>query len=181
MVASKVRFQRVKEHLWKLSTIWANALKKMSASPITGWKSLKNISFGVAPNYQLARGIHMPWASPEQHEGVKLASCDTKGMEVENYVVMATYLTFWRYPILWRVCVCVCVCEREREQKKLELLQHNIYAILNFRQVYFHSVNISTRMIFNRTCSHSLLHQTTQSHIDHTIPCTLHNHLINVL
>ena len=42
-------------------------------------------------------------------------------------------------------CVCVCVCM----QKKLVLLQHNIYAILNFRQVFFHSINISIRMIFN--------------------------------
>jgi len=57
-------------------------------------EKLKNISFEVAPNYQLARGAHMPWASPEQYKGIKLVSHDAKEMEVENCVVMATYLTF---------------------------------------------------------------------------------------
>jgi len=67
----------------------------MSASPIAGWKSLENISFGMVPNYQLARGAHMPWASPEQHhEGIKLFSRDTKEIEVEKCVVMAIYLMF---------------------------------------------------------------------------------------
>jgi len=55
-----------------------NALKKCQPEPTTGQKSLKNMSFGVAPNYQLARGAHMPWASPEWHEGIKLVSHDEK-------------------------------------------------------------------------------------------------------
>jgi len=123
-----------------------------------------------------AGGAHVPWASPEQCEGIKLVSHDTKEMEVENCVVMATYLTFWRYPVLWRVCVCVCVCVRA--QKKLVLLRHNIYAILNFRQVFFHSLNISIHVIFDRMYSHSLSYETTQSNIHHTIPCPLHDHLL---
>jgi hypothetical protein len=70
--------------------------QKMSSSPITGQKSLKNISFGVAPNYQIAGVVCMSWASPEQHEGIKplIVSHDTKEMEVKKCVVMATYLTF---------------------------------------------------------------------------------------
>jgi len=60
----------------------------MLPSPVTGLKSLKNISFGVAPNYELARGAHMSWASPEQHKGIKLVLHDAKEMEVENCVVM---------------------------------------------------------------------------------------------
>jgi hypothetical protein len=72
----------------------------MSASRVTGRKTLKNISFGVAPNYQLAIGAHFSRASPEQHEGIKLVLPDTKEMEVENCVTVATYLTFWRCPIL---------------------------------------------------------------------------------
>ena len=67
----------------------------------------------MAPNYQLAIGAHFSRASPEQHEGIKLVLPDTKEMEVENCVTVATYLTFWRCPILWRVCVCVCAEEAD--------------------------------------------------------------------
>jgi hypothetical protein len=178
MVASKVSFPHVKEPPWKIVHNLDTSHQKMSASPITGRKGLKNITSGVAPNYRLARGTHMPWASPEQCEGIKLVPHDTKEMEVENCVVMATYLTFWRYPILWRVCVCVCVRVCVCVQKKLVLLRHNIYAILNFRQVFFHSLNISIHVIFDRMYSHSLLYETTHSNIHHTISCSLHNHLL---
>jgi hypothetical protein len=66
----------------------------MFVSPVQAWKSLNNISFGVAPNYQFARGTHMSWASPEKHEWIKLVSYETEEMELGNCVVMETYLTF---------------------------------------------------------------------------------------
>jgi hypothetical protein len=76
--------QTCKRTSLKIIHILGTRSQKMSASPFIGQKSLKNISFGVAPNYRLARGAHMPWASPEQHEGIRLVSHDTKEMEVEN-------------------------------------------------------------------------------------------------
>jgi hypothetical protein len=39
------------------------------------------------------------------------------------------------------VCVCMHECARVCVQNKLVLLQHNIYAILNFRQVFLQSPN----------------------------------------
>jgi hypothetical protein len=67
---------------------------KNCSQPYHRPEKFKEYKFWSGAKLSAFQGPHMPWASPEQHEGIKSVSHDTKEVEVENCVVMATYLTF---------------------------------------------------------------------------------------